>query len=197
MELSIDTILFDEELSSSFYHAFKKDKRYKAINKCFYLTIQGVLSCCNGNYEYILFSTNFIITFRQHYHKDKELQILNVIENELSNDTLLFIKSCFGGRILACPINIDLILYDKYKHLIKENTNVIDKMFEHVVQIRKAIEIDKPTNNCLLCFEPTETYYICKPCNHVLKIHANCLLQATRCPICNQATTTREQAYLY
>lgn len=194
MENSIDTILFDEELPNSFYNVFIKDKRYKVINKCFYLTIQGITNCCESGFDYILFSKNFILKFRQHYHKDDKLQVLNVINNSLSNDTLLFIKSCFGNRILN-SFNLDLIFYDKYKHLIKEENSVLDKMFEHIIEIRKVVEVDKPINNCILCFDTTDTYYICKPCNHILKIHANCLLRSSRCPICNQTTTTREQVY--
>ena len=100
--------------------------------------------------------------------------------------------------------------YKKFKELYDHQLNITSSLLKEIDILENKLEksiitnnkllsvqkTEKINNECSICYEKTETHYICRPCNHVLKIHANCLLRATRCPICNQATTTREQVYL-
>lgn len=57
-------------------------------------------------------------------------------------------------------------------------------------------EVKNPDTDCVICYEKTDTHFICTPCNHVFRIHEHCLIRARRCPMCNQETITREQVYL-
>lgn len=100
------------------------------------------------------------------------------------------------------------ILVDLFYSKKQDNTHVSDTKYQHLLEmfneqtklivnlINENKELKQSKNTCLICYEQTETLYICKPCNHVLNIDVKCLIRAVRCPICNQTTTKREQVYL-
>lgn len=141
---------------------------------------------------------------KKYYNKYKELKEEN---NELTDDY----DKLFKENDELTDKNNDVIkdynkLVDSYNKL-KKTINIknarlsvldynIKKLAIENINLTTAKNRTQINKDCLICYDKTETYYICRPCNHVMSIHANCLLRATRCPICNQATTTREQVYL-
>ena len=117
----------------------------------------------------------------------KNTQLENKLKKEQQKNEVL-VDLLYSQKKENTEISSDT----KYQHLL-EMFNEQSKQIANLINENEELKNSK--DSCLICYETTEVRYICRPCNHILNIHAKCLIRATRCPICNQTTTTREQVY--
>jgi rubrerythrin len=188
-------------------------------------TKYGVGSAYTGNFHEIRFSNSFLFGIKcitnnqfnyEFYDKYKNMVISADNTSSIDEKNALLLKQVYLQkkyqeleRKFKHEQQKNEVLVDLYKSQIISNIEISsDSKYDELLKLyneqSKQIaflrnendQLKHSTNSCLICYEKTETHYICNPCNHVLNIHDKCLIRATRCPICNQITTTREQVFL-